>query len=57
MAHEQHCLSDLALNAHELVLNDFPVDRVNRAKWFVHQHDGRVCGKHSRNPNSLLLTT
>ena len=52
---EDDRLADLALEAQELVLQAFAVDRVDRPERLVHQHQRRVDGERTRHADPLAL--
>lgn len=54
---EQYSLVDETLDAHELVLNNFTVDRVDGAEGLVHQHHRWIRSQRPRYADALLLPT
>jgi hypothetical protein len=54
---EQDRLADLRLQAQELVLQAFAVDRVDRAERLVHQHQRGIGRERARNADALALAS
>ena len=52
---EDDRLTQLGLQAQELVLQPLAADRVDRAERLVHQHDRRIDGERTGDPDALAL--
>ncbi|MCY1235650.1 hypothetical protein D9M72_482730 [compost metagenome] len=57
MTDEHDGLFQLCLELHELILDDFAIDRIDSAKRLIHQQHRRIGSKRTDDADALLLAT